>query len=50
MKHLYPPEGNPERAKQILNYIAAVAGTPLPRRVREPEKFAARLTAQETTR
>ena len=44
---LYPPEGNVERARTILGYIAAVSGTPLPRRVREPQEFATFIQRQE---
>lgn len=31
---------NPANAIRIRHYIAAVAGTPLPKRVREPDRFA----------
>lgn len=34
---------HPVHAERIMDYIAVVAGTPLPRRVREPARFAARL-------
>ena len=43
----YPPEGNVERARSILGYIAAVAGTPIPRRVREPREFSIFIQSQE---
>ncbi len=37
----YP--GDPVVAKVLCEYIAVVAGTPLPRRVREPERFVKRI-------
>jgi len=49
-RHTYPPEGNPERAREIRNLVASVAGTPVPRYVREPERFADRLHPQEVKR
>lgn len=38
-----PYPGDPVVARVLREYIAVVAGTPLPRRVREPERFVKRI-------
>lgn len=44
----YP--GNPETARRIQDLISVVTGEPLPRSVREPDRFANRLRESEANR
>ena len=41
------PGDDPGLARKIQDMISVVAGEKLPRRIREPEKFARRLRMQE---